>query len=355
MTEHDALIELSLRGLERMWDPADETLYSVTFERGTREVDRHLGVRYTVMSSLGVHDAIQSGRSTTLDPARLLRSGLARHPTDDIDHLGMALWADAFIGAGVADAVLPRLLTALDGDLGGVIGRQLAWALTGLALHPAARDDARARAAARRLRDLAMGPCWNPGGRLFNHKAAGGFMRTQALFSTQIYWVYALATYGRLADDPEAVEVARQCAHTLIALCDDRGGWPWRFDAPRGRVTERYPIYAVHQDAMAPMALRALSQACGDRFEATIAHSLSWIHQSELGDLVDPVEQVIFRAIRRRYPLNRGAYRLGWGLALLGQPSPLVDRPFGLRINRTCRPYHLGWVLHAWCHPWGAA
>ena len=41
------------------------------------------------------------------------------------------------------------------------------------------------------------------------------------------------------------------------------GGWPWLFDAERGTVVERYEVYSVHQDAMAPMAFFELAR--GDR------------------------------------------------------------------------------------------
>lgn len=350
-----AIIDLSLRGLERMYDAPRETLFSVSFESGRREIVEHLGVRYTVMSSLGVHDAIAAGRETTLDPKLLLQSGLARHPSEAIDHLGMALWAESSIRAGVAEDLVARLLQALDSDLSREIGRVLAWALTGLALHAADDDDPKVAAACQRLWRIARDQCWNPKGALFNHRVSGRFFeRTQSLFSTQIYWVYALATFGRVFKNEAAVAIARQCAQRLIELCDERGGWPWRYDAPRGQVTERYPVYAVHQDAMAPMALRALGAACGDDFEPAITHSMNWLWRTECGSVVDHAEQVIYRAVRRRYPLNRAAYRLGWGMALAGRQSPLVDRPVGLRMNRTCRPYHLGWVLHAWLHPWAS-
>ncbi|MCA9541832.1 MAG: hypothetical protein KC620_23205, partial [Myxococcales bacterium] len=275
----EGLVRLSLAGLEAMHDPARELLFSVTLEEGDQPVRvEHLGVRYTVMSSLGIHDARQAGFATTLDPIRLLQSGLDQHPGDDIDHLGMALWADADVGAGISKAVVPRLLAALDKPLDGVIGRAVSWALIGLCRYrEQAGADARVDAAARRLRDHGLAG-WHEAGGLFNHFAGGSaFLRTQALFSTQIYWVYALATHGRVFGDAEALRVAGKCADTLIALRDPFGGWPWRYDAPRGRVTERYPVYSVHQDAMAPMALHVLAEATGREVAAVNRESLAWL------------------------------------------------------------------------------
>lgn len=344
------LVRLSLAGLERMYDPARETLFSISLETGARETVEHLGVRYTVMSCLGIHEAKQAGFATTLDAATLLHSGLARHAKPDVDHLGMALWADVTVQAGVAEAVVPKLLKALDRDLDGVVGRELAWALTGLALHATRDDDPAVRKAAKMLRNLAIERCWKEGGGLFDHFLGGNpLLRPQALFSTQIYWVYALATYGRVFGDAEAIRVATRCADQLIALRDPFFGWPWRYHAPSGRVTERYPVYAVHQDAMAPMTLAVLGEANGRDYRAVCRESLGWLWNNELdAPMVDADEQAIWRAIRRVYPLNRVAYRLGWATSWAGLASPVAERPWALRVNRTSRPYHLGWVLHAW-------
>ncbi len=242
----EGLVRLSLEGLERMHDPATETLFTRRFDR-PRERCEHLSLRYTVMSSLGIHEAKMAGFATRLDPRRLLESGLARFDGEDIDHLAMALWSNAVLEAGLEGRILPRLLRSLADDrlVRGSIGRELAWALTGLTAH-AAKDpaDAGVRDAARRLRDFAVRRCWcEPGGLFCSHGGEGGFDRHQALFSTQIYWVHALAFHGRVFGDAESVRIAGRCADTLIGLRDPFGGWPWRFDARTGRVTERFPVY----------------------------------------------------------------------------------------------------------------
>lgn len=346
------LVALSLRGLERQHDPARQALFSQTFEnrRGRPVRDEHLGLRYTVMSSLGVHEAKAAGFQTSLDGAALLRSGLAQFPSEDIDHLAMALWADCTVQAGVGEGLVPRLLRALDGGLDRTIGRVLAWALTALSLHAERDDDPRVKAAALRLRDVGANQCWHADSQLFDHFPGGDpHQRTQALFSTQIYWVYALATYGRVFDDALAVQTAEQAMERLIALRDPFGGWPWRYDARRGVVVERYPVYSVHQDAMAPMAMHQLTRATGRSYVRIHQESLGWLWRNELGlSMVDPEHQVIYRAIRRAFPLNRAAYGAGRAIARFGQRTPVADRPWFLRLNRTCRPYHLGWVLHAW-------
>ena len=98
------------------------------------------------------------------------------------------------------------------------------------------------------------------------------------------------------------------------------------------------------------MALHALQDASGETFGQVNRESMGWLERNELGiSMVNDDEQVVYRAIRRQFPFNRFAYRTGWTTAFFGVSSPLRHAPLGLRLNGTCRPYHLGWVLHAWC------
>ena len=46
--------------------------------------------------------------------------------------------------------------------------------------------------------------------------------------------------------------------------------------ARTGTVLEEYPVYAIHQDAMAPMALFALSRAGGPQHELTVTRGMEW-------------------------------------------------------------------------------
>jgi len=344
------LVRLSIAGLEAMYDPSRELL--LTRRLGQRpERSEHLALRYAVMSAAGLGRAVAAGFETTLDPARLLESGLMQHQGHDLDHLGMALWADAVLGAGLAERILPRLLPQLErsSHLERRVGRELAWTLTGLSLAAAAGGDPGLREAARRLRDFALTRCWSEQGGLFAHWArAQPLKRAVSLFSTQIYWIYALATWGRLFDDPEALRIAGRAMDTLQAGQDRFGGWAWRYAVASGAVTERYPVYSVHQDGMAPMALRGLRQATGRNIEATLARSMSWLRTNQLGvPMADEAAGVIYRGVRRRFPLNRAFMYAGHLAALATLPGP-GEQPWALRLNATCRPYHLGWVLYAW-------
>ncbi len=347
----EALVQLALRGLEQMYDSQKEVLFTRRFDR-TDERDYHLSLRYTVMSSLGIGDAIGAGFKTSLNPNRLLESGFTQFVGEDIDHLAMALWANALLDAGLEQDIFPRLMKQVNNTtlFEGQIGRVQAWALTGLTLHAekaTGRDRQEAKEAACKIRDIAIYNRWCAESGLFRHK--GGFSLLQPLFSTQIYWIYALSAFGRVFDDPEAVKVAECAADTLIRLRDPFHGWPWRYHAQTGRVAERYPVYSVHQDAMAPMALFELARASGRAVGQVNRESLSWLWRNELDiDMVDESKKVIYRAIRRAVPFNHVFENLGRSVAVSNLPSGLVNTPWFVELNATSRPYHLGWLLHAW-------
>ena len=72
------------------------------------------------------------------------------------------------------------------------------------------------------------------------------------------------------------------------------------FDSRTGRVIERYPVYAVHQDAMVPMAFFALEDACGVGYGDAIERGLNWLIESpelEGASLIDPEADLIWRKV----------------------------------------------------------
>ena len=73
------------------------------------------------------------------------------------------------------------------------------------------------------------------------------------------------------------------------AICDAQGPagqWWWHYDSRTGGVVEGYPVYTVHQHAMAPMALLDLADAGGDAHLAEICRGLRWL-AARAGDPAD--------------------------------------------------------------------
>lgn len=305
--------------------------------------------RYTLMVLLGLLKAEEAGLAHGLDlgaiDAAVQRElGSTRLTTGD---LGLYLWADARAGAGRGDDLLVRLEPRLAGAA-ACEGMEIGWLVTGLALQAAAG----ARRAERLLR-IALDRLvenQSPSGLFFQH-GRRDFRRRFPNFATQIYGVLALAETARLGLDHRAAAAARLAADRLLALQLPDGGWPWLLDARTGRVVERYEVYSVHQDAMAPMGLLALSEATGDaRYARAALAGVPWLEgRNELtASFVLEEERMIYRSIRRRRPFDRfWLYANTVSAAACGRARAGGGRL--LELNPTDRPYHLGWILEAWC------
>jgi hypothetical protein len=324
------LLALATKGLGRM-QLADGG-FCLDFVQGD-PVPKGRSFRYTAMTYLGLARAEQAGLPHGFDlgkVAQALRSELSS-PELYAGDLGLYLWAAERGGLGGVDDVLARL----DGtDLAGLEGQELAW----IALGTAHQQSPMAANAVEQL----LGRQTRSG--LLRHSGTGWRSRFPN-FATQSYGILALATAARLGVDERALSAARRIADRLLELQLPDGGWPWLFDAEHGRVVERYEVYSVHQHAMGPMALLELE---GDRYLQAARHGVGWIHgRNELrADMVDDTEGIVLRAIRRRRPLDRLVLYGRTAAALAGVARDRRGRL--LELNRSCRPYELGWLLEAW-------
>src|SRR6185295_12279489 len=137
------------------------------------------------------------------------------------------------------------------------------------------------------------------------------------------------------------------CAQAICDAQGPQGQWWWHYDAPTGRVVQRYPVYSVHQEAMGPMALFAVKEATGKDFDQAALKGLEWIDgRNELKeDLRDPQIGVVWRCLR--FPTTTSMLRQEARFFLHWQAEPRPMR--GLTVLRECRPYELGWLLYAFC------
>ena len=96
-------------------------------------------------------------------------------------------------------------------------------------------------------------------------------------FADQVYPIQALARLHDSAADPEALAAANAVAKVICDAQGPAGQWWWHYDSRTGGVVEGYPVYTVHQHAMAPMALLDLADAGGDAHLAEICRGLRWL------------------------------------------------------------------------------
>ena len=188
----------------------------------------------------------------------------------------------------------------------------------------------------------------SPASPLYRH-LGGGWRALFPNFATEIYALLALTEAARYDAVAGAQRDACALADLLIELRMPDGAWPWLYHADRGDVVEAYELYSVHQDAMAPMALFALSEVTGDSSYAKAAvESYRWCfgHNELSHHFYDTGTTFAHRSIKRRGASHHAHLWANTGLSRLGRSAALDFGPKS--INTTCRPYHLGWVLEAW-------
>lgn len=309
-------------------------------------------LRYTLMVLIGALRARDAGLALPFDPGELWPPALAelRSARLTVGDLGLALWADARCGLESADRIAAALDERLSKtDVDDLEGHELSWIATGCAHAVAAgKDEPRVQRWLERSSELLIARARTPSGLLCQYES--GLRARFPHFATQVYGVLALVAVARARDDERPAAVAVKVADRLLELQLADGAWPWIYDAQRGTVIEPYRLYSVHQDAMAPMALQALSELTGEaRFARSALRGLPWVWgANELATpMLDRGEDMLYRSINRRGWRDRAML---WGNTIAARVAgPLRARQGGpTEVERTDRPYHLGWVLEAW-------
>lgn len=271
--------------------------------------------------------------------------------TQDPGEVALTLWALRRWSHPAAKAAYSRLaaMQPATADLPTV---ELAWAVSALVVPGGDPTD---QAMADRLFQRLLAS-QHPTSGLFSHwpvEAARRPLRGHVCcFADMVYPVLALSQYYATNGSSPARDAALRCGRRMCELQGTEGQWWWHFDIRTARVVERYPVYAVHQDGMAPMALFALQESCGGDYLEAINRGVDWLeHPAEpTASLVDRQSQIIWRKVCRREPnklsrtLQAVASATHPALRVPGLPVLFPPR----RIDWESRPYHMAWLLYAW-------
>jgi hypothetical protein len=306
--------------------------------------------RYAAIAALGLLRLPEPGQLSVLgEPCSNLVGRLTAH-LDEVSGLGdlaMLTWAAAQAGHDVLPRALARL-GQLDDPQRPAPVVDAAWVVSALV---AARKSADVEQHLERARSRLLAAR----GAAYPHVIGDGqpwYRGHVGSFADQVYPLQALARLHHSADDPEALAAANCVAATICAAQGEAGQWWWHYDSRTGGVVEGYPVYSVHQHAMAPMALLDLADAGGDAHLESISRGLHWLARppetTEALILDEPA--TTWRKVAR--PDHRKAVRglraastrihPGWRL-------PMLDKVFPAGVvDYECRPYELGWLLMTW-------
>jgi hypothetical protein len=313
--------------------------------------------RYIIIAQIGIkrwQNSHNCGDGDLPDLWQYIRSKTAE--IKSAGDLGLATWAGVETGTDDCWMFLERLVKNWPSSSLACNAVELAWVVQGLVrisqygcLSDKALDVL--RDAQHRLVEL-----YCPANGLFARHNRRGFKemlsRKIACFADQVYPIMALANYGATFNDSASIYIAVSAADTICRLQGPKGEWWWHYNAESGIVAEEYPVFSVHQEAMAPMALLAIDAVAGTDHSQYIEKGLSWLNAPDAvrQTMIVPKANIVWRDVHRReihkmYRAIRGALVAS---RLLRLHRLTGKNLFGYVINKECRPYELGWILYAW-------
>lgn len=354
----DRLIELAQRGLGKMHRNHGSAFVQTV--RGIRTPDGSIlrgegdNLRYAAIVALGLDLVSEGSQHLTLggSTAAELAACTAKraHAHADPGAIALAAWAAAEVNRRFEPGLFDQMSAVLNSRR-PVPTVETSWMLTAaVAARTLGETTQLIQLAADRLTDA------QDGDGLFPHtlppSGSGRFRAHIGCFADQVYPIQAFARLSAATSDEQALHIANRCAATICSLQGRAGQWWWHYDARTGEVVEGYPVYSVHQHAMAPMALFDLAGAGGTNHVPDIALGLNWLetHPEVMSELISEKHGVVWRKVGRREP--RKAVRSISAVTTAVRPGlrfPYVDRLFPPGpIDYECRPYELGWLLYAW-------
>jgi len=360
-SEHVAsLVGLAESGLSKMYQRGD-ALFAFTRRAADLTAPNACrlegtSVRYSAIAALGAQFLPQDRQRQVLGGQSVVEicSRLARSISTyrDFGEVALVSWLCAETNCDLATEVFDsfaRRVTAVT----ALPTVQAAWALSAAV---AFRSQGLDRGLTESLNERLLASR-HPDGVLFPHHTDPSrepwFRRRVGCFADQVYPIQALARHYSQSGDKRPLEAANQCAERISTLQGDAGQWWWHYDWQRGDVIEGYPVYSVHQHAMAPMALLDLKELGGNDFSWQLNRGLDWLSSGPeiTAPLINEQVGVIWRKVARREPVPKLVRGLRAAARPVGVSRALswldrVAKPGAIDLE--CRPYELGWLLYAW-------
>lgn len=356
----EGLVELSLESLPRMFDAETGLFCQKTVADGDRHTNRGSNIFYSAMSTVGIL------RQTARAPEEVFPLGRALDTLHGIAAAGTApqilanvVWALA-LAEDRRGADLTRQLAERD-DLRNCESAALGHVIQGLAIAAEAYPEQSGPAveACRRWAKELLGR-FSPRADLFGPFRRPTGVRSAMInrltsFAAQVYPLHGLSSFYRLTGEAPS-PVLRKAADRIVAAQGSLGQWWWLYSTQNRAVLEGYPVYSVHQDGMAFMALLPVEALGEGSYREPLGLGLDWLSgRNELStDLVRRDPPIIFRNIQRvgsdadaMFGISRANLARVVARSLRPGSDHVDAEPGELEVLHECRSYHLGWLLHA--------
>lgn len=366
------LIEISIKFLEDSVN-SDGIFYNRIIQTEWGNEKKGYSLRYSIMALIGLFTAQKSGYEISLDLDKLKSNIFKRIKELPLMDLGNLLQLAAVTNdldgfKSVMDFLQQNFSEA---DMLNQMTVGTAWLLTGLCLGEkkfpgATKNEKVIEQLKNRLLDSWLSNAClfcSGSGRMKNFIAAKTY-QSIGCFADQVYPIIALSEFYQNKADSMVKTILQKTTEKLIHLQGNFGEWFWIYDMKRGNVMEKYPVYSVHQDSMAPMAFFAAEETLGKSFDHVVEKGLNWFGKMTFdgSEIIDEKQNIIWRSIKRMgnnksvfnsFGLNYG----GLNLSTKGKifANIFLNRNIqnshidNLVIDQETRPYHYGWILNAFC------
>jgi len=348
----NSLVDISINGLKDMFLPDQ-----LEFASMKRMVDNNIiiegtNTRYTLISIIGLHKAESHNKTIGINLFKILANQISKvDKYNGIGDLGLLLWASALVSPGEIDKILTKInfnnILNLYKNQQNKLTMELSWFLTGVLMASTFNETFKntigdlPEKVFKLIRDN-----YGASG-IFKHQVSTGFsgkFRSNiGSFADQVYPIYAFSLYAQIKKNYEALLIAKECAFKICEHQSTIGEWLWHYDSRNGKTISKYPIYSVHQDAMAPIALFAIQRATNINFDSYIYKGLDWLveNNSLNENMIDIKNNLIWSGIGPRDTERK----IKSTLKHIGFRTK--EEYSSLEIVKECWSYHLGWVLYA--------
>ncbi len=348
------LLNIARNGMVQYYNPATNLFDFIVTDDSIKKEKRQLLLTHSLISLLGVSwhkGAASLNYKASLD---VLNEKLINEKKIGREHF-LLLWLLAKENDSRAETVF-SLVKNIDHDqIHAVETMEVAWLLIALLFEAKRRGDKDVVSEVDSIANfLKKRFLTKTGFFLHTPQPSGNYSLRYniANFADQIYSIYAFAMYALIMNDVKFLEIANQCAKTICAVQGELGQWWWHYNALTGEVIQKYPVFSVHQDSMAPFALMALTEVSKHDYMPNVIKGLQWVFgKNELNAvMINRQRCFVRRGIERKWPLSKiqNVVTIATNSGLMCGIDKKYDQPEYLKIMDWEYSYHLGWILYAY-------
>jgi hypothetical protein len=349
------LVQLAIHGLNDFYNETNLEFAERKILNGNDITIKGVNVRYTLINLIGLHKAISNDFNISLKTRIDLKSILRNQITnlsfyESVGDIGLLLWATSLISPDDLNIIIPKInfsnILNKFNDARSENTKELSWLLIGILM--ASTFNKIFKSSISNLPNKLYKVIRNNygGNGVFKHSAnesLNGKLRSNSgNFADQVYSIYAFVLFSKLMKNEEALLIAEATAQKICELQGNSGEWMWHYSVKTGDVISKYPIYSIHQDALAPIALYSIQAATGKSYEKYIFKGIDWLFKNSLNtDLICNKHNAVWDGIGP----DKTYRKVKSILSHLGIIKNIEYK--NLKVLNECSSFHLGWLLYA--------